>query len=66
MYIIFNKLKYTFHYMIKTDGANCSILIFKNDLISKKLPYNKIGSNTNYSSINISVITAYLCKFINL
>ena len=42
----FNKPKYTFHHMIETDGVSCSILMLRNDLIGKRLPLTKIGSNT--------------------
>jgi len=41
----FNKPKYTFHHMIETDGISCSILMLRNDLIGKRLPLTKIGSN---------------------
>jgi hypothetical protein len=42
----FKKPKYTFHHMIETDGVSCSILMLRNDLIGKRLPLTKIGSNT--------------------
>jgi len=42
----FKKPKYTFHHMIETDGVSCSILMLKNDLIGKRIPNIKIGSNT--------------------
>ena len=32
--------------MIETDGVSCSILMLRNDLIGKRLPLTKIGSNT--------------------
>ena len=41
----FKKPKYTFHHMIETDGASCSILMLRNDLIGKRIPNIKIGSN---------------------
>jgi transposase len=41
----FKKPKYTFHHMIETDGVSCSILMLRNDLIGKRMPYIKIGSN---------------------
>jgi hypothetical protein len=41
----FKKPKYTFHHMIETDGVSCSILMLRNDLIGKRLPITKIGSN---------------------
>ena len=42
----FNKPLYTFHHMIETDGVSCSILMLRNDLIGKRIPLPKIGSNT--------------------
>ena len=42
----FKKPKYTFHHMIETDGASCSILLLRNDLIGKRIPNIKVGSNT--------------------
>ena len=42
----FKKPKYTFHHMIETDGVSCSILMLKNDLIGKRIPNIKVGSNT--------------------
>jgi hypothetical protein len=41
----FKKPKYIFHHMIETDGVSCSILMLRNDLIGKRLPITKIGSN---------------------
>lgn len=41
----FKKPKYTFHHMIETDGVSCSILMLRNDLVGKRLPLTKIGSN---------------------
>jgi len=41
----FKKPKYTFHHMIETDGVSCSILMLRNDLIGKRLPLTKNGSN---------------------
>ena len=32
--------------MIETDGVSCSILMLKNDLIGKRIPNIKVGSNT--------------------
>ena len=42
----FMKPKYTFHHMIETDGVSCSILMLRNDLIGKRIPNIKVGSNT--------------------
>ena len=42
----FKKPKYTFHHMIETDGVSCSILMLRNDLIGKRIPNIKNGSNT--------------------
>ena len=42
----FKKPKYTFHHMIETNGVSCSILMLKNDLIGKRIPNIKVGSNT--------------------
>jgi hypothetical protein len=42
----FNKTKFTFHHMIETDGVSCSILMLRNDLIGKRIPSKKVGSNT--------------------
>jgi hypothetical protein len=42
----FNKPLYTFHHMIETDGVSCSILMLRNDLIGKRIPLPKVGSNT--------------------
>lgn len=42
----FKKPKYTFHHMIETDGVSCSILMLRNDLIGKRIPSAKVGSNT--------------------
>ena len=42
----FDKPLYTFHHMIETDGVSCSILMLRNDLIGKRIPNIKIGSNT--------------------
>jgi len=42
----FKKPKYTFHHMIETDGVSCSILMLRNDLIGKRIPNIKVGSNT--------------------
>ena len=55
----FNKPKYTFHHMIETDGVSCSILMLRNDLIGKRIPSAKVGSNyeeyidelSNYTNI---------------
>jgi transposase len=63
----FNKPKYTFHHMIETDGVSCSILMLRNDLIGKRIPNIKIGSNTeqyideltDYSNIKNKKIVAY-------
>jgi hypothetical protein len=41
----FKKPKYTFHHMIETDGVSCSILMLRNDLIGKRIPNIKVGSN---------------------
>jgi len=42
----FKKPKYTFHHMIETDGVSCSILMLRNDLIGKRIPNIKAGSNS--------------------
>ena len=42
----FKKPKYTFHHMIETDGVSCSILMLRNDLIGKRIPNIKNGSNS--------------------
>ena len=42
----FRKPKYTFHHMIETDGVSCSILLLRNDLIGKRIPNIKVGSNS--------------------
>lgn len=42
----FKKPNYTFHHMIETDGVSCSILLLRNDLLGKRLPNIKIGTNT--------------------
>jgi len=42
----FKKPKYTFHHMIETDGVSCSILMLRNDLIGKRIPSAKVGSNS--------------------
>jgi hypothetical protein len=62
----FNKPKYTFHHMIETDGVSCSILMLRNDLIGKRIPNIKIGSNseeyidelTDYTNIKNKKIIA--------
>jgi transposase len=63
----FKKPKYTFHHMIETDGVSCSILMLRNDLIGKRIPNIKIGSNTeqyidelsDYTNIKNKKIVAY-------
>jgi|SaaInlStandDraft_4_1057021.scaffolds.fasta_scaffold03721_2 transposase len=63
----FKKPKYTFHHMIETDGVSCSILMLRNDLIGKRIPNIKIGSNTeqyidelsDYTNIKNKKIIAY-------
>jgi len=63
----FKKPKYTFHHMIETDGVSCSILMLRNDLIGKRIPNIKVGSNTeqyideltDYSNIENKKIVAY-------
>ena len=63
----FNKPKYTFHHMIETDGVSCSILMLRNDLIGKRIPNIKVGSNTeqyideisDYTNIKNKKIVAY-------
>jgi len=63
----FKKLKYTFHHMIETDGVSCSILMLRNDLIGKRIPNIKVGSNTeqyidelsDYTDIKNKKIVAY-------
>jgi hypothetical protein len=62
----FKKPKYTFHHMIETDGVSCSILMLRNDLIGKRIPNIKIGSNmeqyidelTDYTNIKNKKIVA--------
>jgi len=63
----FKKPKYTFHHMIETDGVSCSILMLRNDLIGKRIPNAKLGSNaeqyidelTDYTKIKNKKIVAY-------
>jgi transposase len=63
----FKKPKYTFHHMIETDGISCSILMLRNDLIGKRIPNIKIGSNTeqyidelsDYTNIKNKKIVAF-------
>ena len=63
----FKKPKYTFHHMIETNGVSCSILMLRNDLIGKRIPNSKVGSNTeqyideltDYSNIKNKKIVAY-------
>jgi hypothetical protein len=63
----FNKPKYTFHHMIETDGVSCSILMLRNDIIGKRIPNIKVGSNTeqyideltDYTNIKNKKIVAY-------
>ena len=63
----FKKPKYTFHHMIETDGVSCSILMLRNDLIGKRIPNIKVGSNTeqyideltDYTDIKNKKIIAY-------
>ncbi len=63
----FHKPNYTFHHMIETDGVSCSILLFRNDLIGKRIPNIKIGINTeqyidelnDYTDIKTKKIVAY-------
>ena len=63
----FNKPKYTFHHIIETDGVSCSILMLRNDLIGKRIPNIKVGSNTeqyideltDYTNIKNKKIVAY-------
>jgi len=63
----FKKPKYTFHHMIETDGVSCSILMLRNDLIGKRIPNIKIGSNTeqyidelsDYTNIKNKKIVGY-------
>jgi transposase len=63
----FNKPKYTFHHMIETDGVSCSILLLRNDLIGKRIPNIKVGSNTeqyidelnDYTNIKNKKIVSY-------
>jgi hypothetical protein len=62
----FKKPKYTFHHMIETDGVSCSILMLRNDLIGKRIPNIKVGSNseeyvdelTDYTNIKNKKIVA--------
>lgn len=53
----FKKPKYTFHHMIETDGVSCSILMLRNDLIGKRIPNIKIGSNAEQYIDEISDYT---------
>jgi transposase len=63
----FNKPKYTFHHMIETDGVSCSILMLRNDLIGKRIPNIKVGSNdeqyideiSDYTNIQNKKLVAY-------
>jgi hypothetical protein len=63
----FKKPKYTFHHMIETDGVSCSILLLRNDLIGKRIPNIKVGSNTeqyidelnDYTNIKNKKIVSY-------
>jgi transposase len=63
----FKKPKYTFHHMIETDGVSCSILMLRNDLIGKRIPNIKVGSNTeqyidelsDYTNIKNKKIVAF-------
>ena len=63
----FKKPNYTFHHMIETDGVSCSILLLRNDLIGKRLPYTKIENNKelyideiiDYTNIINKKIVAY-------
>lgn len=63
----FKKPKYTFHHMIETDGVSCSILMLRNDLIGKRIPNIKVGSNTeqyideltDYTNVKNKKIVAY-------
>ena len=32
--------------MIETDGVSCSILMLRNDMIAKRIPNIKVGSNS--------------------
>jgi len=53
----FKKPKYTFHHMIETDGVSCSILMLRNDLIGKRIPSAKVGSNAEQYIDEISDYT---------
>lgn len=63
----FKKPKYTFHHMIETDGVSCSILMLRNDLIGKRIPNIKVGSNaeqyidelSDYTNIKNKKIVVY-------
>ena len=44
----FNKLYYSFHHMIETDGLSCSILFLRNDLVGKKVRQFKFNSCEKY------------------
>ena len=53
--------------MIETDGVSCSILMLRNDLIGKRIPNIKVGSNTeqyidelsDYTNIKNKKIVAF-------
>jgi len=70
----FKKPKYTFHHMIETDGVSCSILMLRNDLIGKRIPNIKVGSNTeqyidelsDYTNIKNKKIVAFDPNLSNL
>jgi hypothetical protein len=44
----FHKNNYTFHHMIETDGVGCSILFLRNDLIGKRINFNKSKTKETY------------------
>jgi hypothetical protein len=54
--------------MIETDGVSCSILMLRNDLIDKRIPNIKVGSNTeqyidelsDYTNIKIKRLFALI------
>jgi hypothetical protein len=44
----FHKNNYTFHHMMETDGVGCSILFLRNDLIGKRINFNKSKKKETY------------------
>ena len=48
--------------MIETDGVSCSILMLRNDLIGKRIPNIKVGSNTEQYIDELSDYTNFKNK----